>query len=49
MRRDEWNKPGPNIPAALGCKKFAVFAVVGLFAGLAALATGVAALAGWLA
>lgn len=49
MRKDDWNKPGPNIPAALGCKKIAMFALVGALAGLTALGAGVAALSGWLA
>jgi hypothetical protein len=48
MRKDDWNKPEPNIKAALGCKKLAVFAFFGLFAGAAAVASGVAALSGWL-
>jgi hypothetical protein len=49
MRRDDWNKPEPNIKAALGCRKLAVFAFTGLAASLGVLATGAALAVRWLA
>jgi hypothetical protein len=48
MRRDDWDRKGPDLKAALGCKKLAIFAAVGFLAGLAVLASGVAAVSGWL-
>jgi hypothetical protein len=48
MRRDDWDRKGPDLKAAVGCKKLAMSAFFGLLAGLAVLASGVAAMSGWL-
>lgn len=41
-RKDEWDKKGPNIPAALGCKKMAIvaFTAVSALVALLLLACG---------
>lgn len=49
FRKDDWNKKGPNIPAALGCKKIAMLAVFGFFAASTALAGAAALAVRWLA
>ncbi len=49
IRKDEWNKKGPDLKAAAGCRSLAAFAVVGVFAGPPALTAAAAAAVRWLA